>query len=117
MKNGGIIIRGEEAEKHLTNLSAYASYLPSLNAAYIRDDATVSDVLEEMYHAEQDRKNMFGGVLTKEVVLRREIDAQKYLLSFIDKYNIPDSETEITKANLSYYEEKLKMLLEEQKND
>ena len=60
---------------------AYASYLPGMNTAFIRDDATISDVLEEMYHAEQDRTNMFGGDLTHEVRLRREIDAQKHLLS------------------------------------
>lgn len=51
-----------------------------MNVAFIRDDATVSDVLEEMYHAEQDRKGRFGSVLTDEVRLRREIDAQIHLI-------------------------------------
>lgn len=115
-KNGGIIIRGEEAERHLKK-SAYASYLPSMNAAFISDEPSVSDVLEEMYHAEQDRRNMFGNLSTAigdkgtEILLRREINAQKYLLSLTDKYKIPQCEVDVTKANLDYYEKQLEELL------
>ena len=111
IKNGGIIIRGVEAEKHLGN-RAYASYLPGFNAAFIRDDATVSDVLEEMYHAEQDRTHMYGDVLTDEVRLRREIDAQKYLTRVANKYKIPVEEQEVTLQNLADYERQLNELLE-----
>ncbi len=111
VKNGGLIIRGEKAAKHLGE-GNYASYLPSLNAAYIRDDATVSDVLEEMYHAKQDRLHMFGTTLTEEVRLRREIDAQEYLLSLTEKFKIPDNEVETTIGNLEYYKIKLEKLLQ-----
>lgn len=83
-----------------------------MDTAFIRDDATISDVLEEMYHAEQDNKNMFGAVLTDEVYLRREIDAQNYLLSLTDRYNIPPEEVAVTKKNLADYEQELKRLLE-----
>lgn len=107
-KNGGIIIRGKRAEEHLSKRGAYASYFPSLNAAVISDEATVSDVLEEMYHAQQDRTNAFGKSVTDEVMLKREIDAQKYLLSVSKKYNIPDEETAVTKKNLEYYENQFK---------
>ena len=110
LKHDGLIIRGEEAARHLGD-THYASYLPSLNTAFIRDDATISEVLEEMYHAEQDRKNMFGDTLTTEVWLRREIDAQKYLLSLSEKYKIPQEEIEVTKGNLEQYEAELKKLL------
>jgi hypothetical protein len=110
LKNGGIIIRGEKAEQHL-GTKAYASYLPSLNTAFIRDDATVSDVLEEMYHAEQNRKNMFGKQFTDKVFLQREIDAQKYLISCEKKYKIPIEEMKPTKSNLLGYEKRLNDLL------
>ena len=83
-----------------------------MNTAFIRDDATVSDVLEEMYHAEQDRTNMFGEILTDEVLLRREIDAQKYLLSLTKRYKIPSEEVALTEKNLAEYEQDLKRLLE-----
>lgn len=111
IKQGGVIIRGEQAVKHLANTHSYAAYLPSLNAAVISDEATVSDVLEEMYHAKQDRCNMFGSVLTEEVLCRREIDAQYYLLSLTERYKIPESEVELTKKNLEYYKFQLKNLL------
>lgn len=105
--NGGMIIRGEEAEEHLKKHHAHASYLVSFNTAVISDEATISDVLEEMYHAKQDRLNMFGSVVDKEVRLRREIDAQKYMLELVDKYKIPHDEVETTKRNLKHYEEEL----------
>ena len=106
IKAGGIIIRGEEAAKHLKMSGAYASYMTGANIAFIADNATVSDVLEEMYHAKQDRTNMFGK-LNYEVLLKREIDAQKYLISVADKYKIPSEEIEITKQNLEHYKELL----------
>ena len=106
-KNGGIIIRGDIAKAHLSKTGNKASYLPSLNTAIIQDDATISDVLEEMYHAEQDRRHMFGDKVTDLVLLKREIDAQKYLLSLTEKYRIPLEEVELTKANLANYESDL----------
>lgn len=111
IKHGGLIIRGEEAKEHLKKMNAHASYLPSLNAAFITDDATVSEVLEEMYHAEQDRKHLFGEFVTEEVQIRREIDAQKHLLSMTDKYKIPEKEVELTKHNLAMYEKALEDFL------
>ena len=106
-RSGGIIIRGEEAKRHLANSGASASYFVGANVAFITDDATISDVLEEMYHAKQDRAKMFGSDLTMTVILKREIDAQKYLIRVADKYKIPVSEREVTKRNLEEYEKQL----------
>lgn len=111
IKHGGIIVRGKEAERHLEKQGAYASYFMGGNFAFIRDDATVSDVLEEMYHAKQDRKNMFSEYPDREILVRREIDAQKYLISVAEKYKIPIKETEITQLNLKKYEEQLSEIL------
>lgn len=113
MNDGGIIIRGEDAARHLEGQGAYASYMEGGKIAFIRDDATVSDVLEEMYHAEQDRKKMFSALPDKELILCREIDAQHYLLSVAKKYKIPIEETEVTRKNLAKYEELLKQYLDE----
>lgn len=111
VKNDGIIIRGKDAEKHLGQGKS-ASYLPSLNTAFIKDEPTVSDVLEEMHHAEQDRKHRFGDMVTEEVLLRREIETQKYLISVEEKYKIPLEEREVTRENLKQYEKDLAELLE-----
>lgn len=110
LKNGGTIVRGDAAARHLESQGAFASYMTGANIAFIRDDATVSDVLEEMYHALQDRENMFSDYPEDEILVRREIDAQKYLLSVIDKYKIPLEETEVTRGNLETYEKRLKRL-------
>ena len=111
---GGLIIRGEEANRHLALTNASASYFAGANAAFIADDATVSDVLEEMYHAYQDRAKMFGEELTPIVHLKREIDAQKYLIRVADRYKIPAEERAVTRANLKRYEKQLEGKLNEQ---
>ena len=116
IKHGGIIVRGKEAERHLEKQGAYASYFMGGNFAFIRDDATVSDVLEEMYHAEQDRKNMFSEYPDREILVRREIDAQKYLISVAEKYKIPIKETEITQLNLKKYEAQLSEILRDKED-
>ncbi len=109
LNSGGIIIRGEIAMKHLEKVGANASYMAGGNIAFISDDATISDVLEEMYHAKQDRTNMFGALSeSADVLLKREIDAQKYLLKVAKKYKIPVEETKKTLKNLKIYEELLK---------
>ncbi len=113
LRQGGIIIRGEEAERHLGMQGAYASYMPGGNFAFIRDDATVSDVLEEMYHAMQDRKNMFSTYPDGEILVRREIDAQKHLIAVAEKYKMPAEETEVTQRNLEMYEKRLEKLIAE----
>ena len=113
LRNGGIIIRGEDARKHLESQNAYASYMIGGNFAFIRDDATISDVLEEMYHAEQDRQNIFSNYPDKEILLRREIEAQKYLISVVEKYKIPLEQTKVTQQNLARYETRLKEIIQE----
>lgn len=111
LRHGGIIIRGKDAEKHLKKQGAYASYMTGGNFAFIRDDATVSDVLGEMYHAEQDRKNLFSEYPDNEVLVRREIDAQHYLISVAKKYKIPLEEIEVTRKNLAEYEDQLSQIV------
>lgn len=109
LNSGGIIIRGEIAMKHLEKVGANASYMAGGNIAFISDDATISDVLEEMYHAKQDRANMFGALSKNaDVLLKGEIDAQKYLLKVAKKYKIPVEKTKKTLKNLKIYEELLK---------
>lgn len=113
-KNGGIIIRGDDAKRHLDKMGATAAYIAGgSNVAFIRDDATTSDVLEEMFHYQQDVNCSFGSKLTTEVLLRREIEAQEYLLSVSERYKIPIEEQEVTKANLVEYRQELEEFLNE----
>lgn len=66
----------------------------------------MSEVLEELYHAEQWK----DGRLVDEPVskIKAEIEAQNYLLSVSKRYNIPRNEIEQTKNNLKYWKEELK---------
>ena len=115
LKAGGLIIRGEDAAQHLKLSNASASYLAGANVAFIADDATISDVLEEMYHARQDRAKMFGEITDDLVALKREIDAQHYLLRMAKKYKIPSEELAVTKENLKRYENQLEEILNERR--
>ncbi len=114
LNDGGIIIRGEEADRFLEKQGAYASYLVGSKIAFIRDGATISDVLDEMYHAKQDRRGDYNNLVFSEMILRREIDAQKYLLKMSEKYKIPIiEEIQVTTQNLKTYQLKLQEFLKQ----
>ena len=105
-KNGGVVIRGtEEVEKHLAMNKSTASCIGDV--ILFSENATISDVLEETYHFEQNLIQMNYRKPAKERLLLNEIDAQKYLLSVADKYHIPDSELDVTRENLANYEKAL----------
>jgi len=110
LKNGGTIIRGEEAARHLEG-RASAAYIVGGNTAFIRDDPTVSDVIEEMYHAKQDRRGDYADKPLVEMLLRREVDAQNHLLRSVKRYKIPAEETAVTRQNLKDYKAQLAALI------
>lgn len=109
-RNGGIIDRSKNAEIHLQKIGANASYFAGANVIFFREEPTISDVLEETFHAKQDRRKAFGDKLTNKVYLLREIEAQEYLLSMIEEYKIPIEQTEQTIKNLEYYKEQYEKL-------
>lgn len=59
--------------------------------------------MEEMYHAEQDRRGDCADLYSLEIIIRREIDAQNYLLQMAKKYKISVEETKVTELNLATY--------------
>lgn len=77
-----------------------------------RPDATVSDVLEEVYHFEQNRKGLNSQYDSKQRMILNEIDAKQYLLSVIDKYRIPPEETELTRKQLASYKRQMEDMKE-----
>ena len=111
-KMGALIIKGDsEATTHLERANATAACLGDI--LLFRDDATVSDVLEEVYHFKQNRIGLNND---KESVLRiilNEIDAKEYVLLQAKKYKISQAEIEITKAHLEYYKNELKSYMKE----
>lgn len=113
-RHGGVVKRDAEAEEHLDKLGAGASSLD--DAVLLRPDASTSEVLEEVFHFKQNLRGDYSDAPVDEMVARREIDAQKFLLSVAKRYNIPISETELTKRNLARYESDLREILEQRRS-
>ena len=107
-RSGGMVWTGEDATRYLNIRGADASNLGDV--VVLREDATLSEVLEEEFHFNQNRRGDYAECGQEEMRIRREIDAQKYLLDAAKQYKIPRIETEQTKAALSMYEEELRRL-------
>ena len=111
-RHGCTVIRGGEYVEKRLGKGEDAVY--SIGGRYIllQDPPTTSEVLEEVFHFKQDMRGDYADIGGEEMVVRREIDAQNYLLSVSERYNIPSSEVEQTKKNLKDYEDRLRAIEE-----
>lgn len=108
-RHGGVVLRGgDEAERHLDSMEVDAAYMTGAGVIMLRHDATTSEVLEEVYHFQQDQRGDYSDRNAAIMTLLRERDAQRYLLSVAERYNIPKSETAQTRKALGGYLQKLK---------
>ena len=105
-QNGGVIFQSPVGDQYLKKIGA-AALNYNEKTIILPTKPTISEVLEELYHAEQYRN---GKIDPNDYVskIKAEIDAQNYLLSVEKRYNIPRNESEQTKKNLKYWKEKLK---------
>ena len=107
-KDGAEIIRceyGDSFYRHLEENNATASCIGDI--LIFRPDATVSEVLEETYHFQQNCKEMNAD---KDVILRtilNEIDAKKFILRNAKKHGVPRAEIEEITAHLEQYTKEL----------
>lgn len=104
-KRGGIVWQDDESESYLRSRKASAMNL-NADTIVLQKKATVSEILEELFHAEQWRDGRL--VDTPISKIKAEIEAQNYLLSVEKRYNIPRVEIEQTKRNLQFWREELK---------
>lgn len=104
-KRGGIVWQDDEAERYLFSRNASAMNLDE-KTIVLQKKPTISEILEELYHAEQYRRGTLdpNDVISK---VNAEIEAQHYLLSVEKRYNIPKEEIEQTKKNLKYWQKEL----------
>ena len=106
-RHGGIVMRGgDEVERHLDSMNADTSHIGGV--IFLREDANTSEVLEEVYHFKQRQRGDYPGYDDTIRALLMERDAQRYLISVAEQYNIPESETRQTELALEYYLKKLK---------
>ena len=73
-----------------------------------REDATVSDVLEEVFHFWQNHKGKYSeyGSIEREILC--EIEAKEDLLSVTEKYSIPELEQRETRTWLKIYQKRMR---------
>lgn len=76
----------------------------------LRDDATISDVLEEVHHFYQNKNGLNDMYGYKERTILNEIDAKEYLLSVQKEYNIPLNEVKTTENQLKSYRRQMEEL-------
>lgn len=106
-RHGGKVIRGDkEWEDHLDRMGAGASVVG--DTINLRNDATTSEVLEEVFHFRQSQRGDYSEFDTETMRNLRERDAQMYLLDSAKQYDIPKEETEQTRKALDYYLGKLR---------
>ena len=105
-QKGGVVFQSPAGDQYLKKIGASAINYNE-KTILLHTKPTISEVLEELYHAEQYRR---GQINPNDYVsrIKAEIDAQNYLLSVEKRYNIPRSESEQTKKNLKYWKEELK---------
>lgn len=108
---GGTVWMDDEATRYLNSRNADAATLGDIVA--LRRDATISEVLEEEFHLHQHLRGDYAECQVGEMVIRREIDAQQYLLDVARQYKIPRVETDQTLMALQRYQNELKELLGE----
>lgn len=108
-RTGGELRADDESERYLLSRGAHAIYMRGENLIMFKKNPGVSEVLEETFHARQDRLNRFSDEPSETIMnIKREIEAQHYLLSMADKYKIPKNEIEQTQKNLEFWQNKLK---------
>lgn len=103
-RHGCQVQRGtDEAHQHIEWNKADAVYVVGASTMYFYDPPTTSEVLEEVYHFEQDMRGDYAQYNFALMKTLRERDAQRYLLSVAEQYNIPEEETAQTRNSLQSY--------------
>lgn len=110
IKNGADI-RIAEGE-YLEYIRKRGSAVTIGDVIFFTPEATVSDVLEEIYHFDQNRLGINDEYPIEQRKIMNEILAQKYLLSVTEKYKIPKEQIEVTRQNLKYYENMMNKMIE-----
>lgn len=105
---GGTVWQDSVAEEYLRKRGAAAITLDP-NMIVLQPNPTISEILEELFHADQQFYKTHD-INTPIGVVKAEIEAQNYLLSVEKEYNIPKEEILETKRNLKYWESVLKEL-------
>lgn len=104
IKKGGKVITATADNDWIRYLSERGATAATIgDTIVLRPDATTTEVLEEVYHFYQNRSGLNAQYSAVQRMVMNEIAAQKYLMSIAERYKIPQSEREETKALLESY--------------
>lgn len=106
-RHGGLVLRGGEDVERWLDLR-HADALIYGDTIMLHENANTSEVLEEVYHFQQEQRGDYAEYEDGIRNLLRERDAQRYLLSVAERYNIPKDETRQTERALEEYLRQLK---------
>lgn len=113
-KKGANIIRGgEEIERYLAKKEARGVTIA--DTILFSENVTISDVLEEAFHFEQNINHVNDDKGEPLRTILNEIEAKEYLLKVKDKYKIPRNEVSTTKKQLESYRKELELYEEKKK--
>lgn len=106
-ESGGFVWQGDKADEYLKARGVDACCLGH-DLIVLQKRPLISEILEELFHAKQFKNGLvIDGEGSK---ILAEIEAQEYLISVAEEFNIPKSEQRQTENALEKYKQKLKEL-------
>lgn len=106
-ESGGFVWQDDKAAEYLKTRGVDACCL-GRDLVVLQKRPLISEILEELFHAEQFKNGLvIDGEGSK---ILAEIEAQEYLISVAEEFNIPKSEQRQTENALEKYKQKLKEL-------
>lgn len=111
-ESGGFVWQDNKATEYLKTRGVDACCLGH-DLIVLQKRPLISEILEELFHAKQFKNGLV--IDSEESRILAEIEAQKYLISVVEEFNIPKSEQLQTKKALENYKSKLKELEKHEK--
>ena len=111
-ESGGFVWQDNKATEYLKTRGVDACCLGH-DLIVLQKRPLISEILEELFHAKQFKNGLV--IDSEESRILAEIEAQEYLISVAEEFNIPKSEQLQTKKALENYKSKLKELEKHEK--
>lgn len=111
-ESGGFVWQDDKATEYLKARGVDACCLGH-DLIVLQKRPLISEILEELFHAKQFKNGLV--IDSEKSRILAEIEAQEYLMSVAEEYNIPKSEQLQTENALENYKRKLKELKKHEK--
>lgn len=104
-ESGGFVWQDDKATEYLKARGVDACCL-GRDLIVLQKRPLISEILEELFHAKQFKNGLV--IDSEKSRILAEIEAQEYLISVAEEFNIPKSEQKQTEIALKTYKQKLK---------